>query len=94
MNLEIRPGRPEDAEHCGMICFEAFKDIAEQHNFPPDFPSSDIAISVLSSLLSRQDIYSVVSVSSPTVVVAFIPRHFQGCARKSSQSALPQKNIA
>lgn len=61
MNLKLRSGRPEDAENCGVICFEAFNAIAEQHNFPPDFPSPDIAIGLLSSLLSRQDIYSVVA---------------------------------
>ena len=61
MNFKLRPGRPEDAENCGVICFEAFNAIAEQHNFPPDFPSPDIAIGLLSSLFSRQDIYSVVA---------------------------------
>lgn len=61
MNLKLRPGRPEDADNCGAICFEAFKTIAEQHNFPHDFPTPDIAAGLLSSLFSRQDIYSVVA---------------------------------
>jgi hypothetical protein len=38
MNVMLRPGNPEDAKICGAICYEAFKTIAEQHNFPPDFP--------------------------------------------------------
>ena len=36
--LTLRSGRPEDAEDCGSICYEAFKAIAEGHNFPPTFP--------------------------------------------------------
>ena len=40
--LTLRAGRPEDAEDCGSICYGAFKTIADQHNFPPDFPSSEL----------------------------------------------------
>jgi hypothetical protein len=36
MNLILRPGTPEDVDICGAIFYEAFKSIAEQHNFPPD----------------------------------------------------------
>ncbi|HEX8747222.1 MAG TPA: GNAT family N-acetyltransferase [Pyrinomonadaceae bacterium] len=51
----------EDVETCGRICYEAFKSIAERHNFPPDFPSPEVAAGLLSQLLSRDDIYSVVA---------------------------------
>ena len=37
MSLTLRPGRPEDATMCGTICYEAFKTIAEQHNFPTNY---------------------------------------------------------
>jgi predicted N-acetyltransferase YhbS len=60
-NLILRKGRPEDAERCGVICFEAFKSISEHHNFPRDFPSPEPAIGLLSFLLSRPDVYSVVA---------------------------------
>ena len=33
MNVTLRAGRPADAEACGRICYEAFKAIADQHNF-------------------------------------------------------------
>jgi predicted N-acetyltransferase YhbS len=36
MPLTLRLGRPEDADRCGMISYEAFKTIAEYHRFPPD----------------------------------------------------------
>jgi GNAT superfamily N-acetyltransferase len=61
MNISLRQGRPEDAQRGGVICYEAFKAIAEQHNFPPDLPSAEASIGVLSSLLARRDIYSVVA---------------------------------
>lgn len=59
--VALRTGRPEDAEIAGTICFEAFKAISDQHNFPRDFPSPEPAIELLSFLLSRHDVYSVVA---------------------------------
>jgi GNAT superfamily N-acetyltransferase len=59
--LMVRAGRSEDAETCGLICYEAFKAIADEHNFPPDFPSSEVSGGLLTSLLSRGDIYRVVA---------------------------------
>lgn len=61
MNIILRPGRPDDAETCGRICYEAFSAIADQHNFPHDFPDESAAIGLLSYLLARSDIYSVVA---------------------------------
>lgn len=61
MELILRTGTPEDADRCGLICYEAFKAIAEQHNFPPDFPSPGTAKELMSFLLSRPDVYSVVA---------------------------------
>jgi ribosomal protein S18 acetylase RimI-like enzyme len=67
-DLTLRAGRSEDAEDCGSICYEAFKAIADQHSFPPDFPSSEVAGGLLMSLLSRDDIYSVVAEADGRVV--------------------------
>lgn len=61
MNLTFRSGTVKDAANCGQICYEAFKAIAEQHNFPPDFPSADIAVGLFSMILARSDVYSVVA---------------------------------
>jgi len=61
MNVTLRAGTPEDAVKCGVICYEAFKRISENHNFPRDFPTPDIAIGLLSILLSRDDVYPVVA---------------------------------
>jgi predicted N-acetyltransferase YhbS len=61
MNVTLRAGTTADAERCGDICYNAFKAIAEQHNFPPDFPSREIATGLLSGLLSHPGFYSVVA---------------------------------
>ena len=60
-DLTLRSGRVEDAEDCGSICYGAFKAIAGQHNFPPDFPSSEVTAGLMASLLSHDDVYSVVA---------------------------------
>lgn len=60
-SIELRPPTADDAEELGRICFEAFRAIAERHNFPPDFPSPEIAATVLSSLISHPNIYGVVA---------------------------------
>lgn len=61
MNITLRAGNPDDAEACGVICYEAFSSISDQHNFPRDFPSPEAAIGLMSMLLPRNDIYSVVA---------------------------------
>ena len=66
--LRLRAGRPEDADACGSICYGAFKAIADEHNFPPDFPSAEFAGGLLAMLLSREDVYSVVAEADGRVV--------------------------
>ena len=61
MNTLFRSGTVDDAAACGTICYEAFKAISEQHNFPPDFPTSDMAVGLLTMVLSRPDVYSVIA---------------------------------
>ena len=61
MNFTLRPGNHEDAKICGAICYQAFKTIAEQHNFPLDFPSPEVATDLLSGLLSHPGVYAVVA---------------------------------
>jgi GNAT superfamily N-acetyltransferase len=59
--LHLRGGEAGDAEPYGSICYRAFKMIADAHNFPPDFPSPEIAIDLFHFLLSNKAIYSVVA---------------------------------
>jgi predicted N-acetyltransferase YhbS len=68
MEAMLRPGRPEDASTCGVICYEAFKAIAAQHNFPLDFPSPEAAVDLLSMLLSHPGFYAVVAEADGRIV--------------------------
>src|SRR5687768_4178575 len=68
MHCNLRAGRLDDMEAGGRICYDAFKTISGQHNFPPDFPSFEVARDLFSSLLSRSDVYSVIAESEGQVV--------------------------
>jgi len=60
MDVTFRSGTAVDAPACGRIGYEAFKAIAEQHHFPPDFPSAEIAIALYTMILERSDLFSIV----------------------------------
>ncbi len=61
MTLVLRRSTLDDAAPCGEICYTAFKTVAEQHHLPPDFPSPEIAVAFLSSLLPHANFYGVVA---------------------------------
>lgn len=61
MNITIRRATPDDAKSCGAICYAAFKTLADQHNFPPDFPAPEVAIGLLSNLVAHPGFYGVVA---------------------------------
>ncbi|MBC7935865.1 MAG: GNAT family N-acetyltransferase [Rhizobacter sp.] len=61
MNIVLRGGKLEDAGACGAICYQAFASIADQHNFPPDIPSAEMATGFLSYFLTNDSIYSVIA---------------------------------
>ncbi len=68
MQLALRPGVLADAEICGEICHRAFDALARQHDFPSDIPSPEIGIGLISSLLSRANVYCVVGESAGRIV--------------------------
>jgi predicted N-acetyltransferase YhbS len=61
MKLNLRPATREDAPVLGQINYDAFKAIADAHNFPSDFPSVEYAIGTVTSLASTPGIYSVLA---------------------------------
>lgn len=61
MPLTLRPGTPGDADRCGTICYEAFKTIAEHHQFPADFPSPAVAAANFARWLSHPGYHVVVA---------------------------------
>lgn len=68
MEIRIRPAEPADAEVSGRIIYEAFKGIAERHNFRPDFPSADAGAQLAHLLINDPDVYGVVAEGGGRVV--------------------------
>lgn len=68
MSIEIRPIRQEDAEACGRICHEAFKTLAERHNFRPDFPTPESAIQLAQAFCSSPQVFGVVAEKDGRIV--------------------------
>jgi predicted N-acetyltransferase YhbS len=61
LNIKLRTATAEDARQCGEICYRAFKTIADEHNFPADFASPELAVTALSGLIAHPHIYGVVA---------------------------------
>jgi GNAT superfamily N-acetyltransferase len=68
MSIVLRGGTAADAAACGVICYEAFKSVCTAHNYPPDFPSADVASGLMSMLLSHPGFYSVVAEAEGRIV--------------------------
>lgn len=60
--IQLVEAKPEHVSELGRICYEAFKDIADRHGFPPDFPSARVARHVIGMLVERTDFYDVAAV--------------------------------
>jgi hypothetical protein len=61
VSITIRTAVAADAEDCGRIIYEAFKDIADRHGFPPHFPTVEIAIQCANHCISHSSTYGVVA---------------------------------
>ena len=59
--LHIRRATPEDASRCGQICYEAFSKVNRDHGFPPDIPSNEAGIGLISTLFSHPGFYCVLA---------------------------------
>ena len=68
MSVQIRAMKQEDVETCGRICYEAFKNIAERHNFPPDFPVPEAAIQLAQILFASPQVFGVVAESDGRII--------------------------
>ncbi len=68
MNIQIRTMNQDDAEACGRICYEAFKNIADRHNFRPDFPSLEFAVQLARGYQASPQIYAIVAESDGQIL--------------------------
>lgn len=66
--MEVREARPEDAEDCGRVVYEAFKGIADRRGFPPDFPAVEAATEFMTAWTAHPAIYGVVAELDGSVV--------------------------
>jgi GNAT superfamily N-acetyltransferase len=57
-----------DVPVAGRICHDAFRAIAAQHNFPPDFPDTVVSTDLLAFLNGHDGFYGVVAELDGTVV--------------------------
>lgn len=68
MEPTLRPGRESDARICGGILFNAFTAISRRHSFAPDFPSVEVAVGLLTHVLSRPDVHSVIDEAGGRII--------------------------
>jgi predicted N-acetyltransferase YhbS len=61
VTVHLRKGEAADAAAVGDICYRAFKAVAEERNFPPDFPSADMAASLLGGLIRHAGFFHTVA---------------------------------
>jgi predicted N-acetyltransferase YhbS len=61
MDLVLRKGTPADAAACGRICYEAFKTIASEHNFPSDIASPEHGVHILTQTLADPGFFGIVA---------------------------------
>lgn len=57
----LRPATAADAPACGRICYDAFCAINDEHRFPRDFPSAEVATGVLRMMIDHPGWYGVVA---------------------------------
>ena len=68
MPITIRPAEAADAATCGTILYTAFESLADQHNFPRDFPSVEVATGLVSMLLANPGFYGIVAEQEGRIV--------------------------
>ncbi len=61
MTLQLRRGQEGDAAAIGEICYRAFKSLADEHSFAPDFPNADAAVGLLAGLIGHEGFFDTVA---------------------------------
>src|SRR5207245_4433134 len=68
MNVTRRQAVSADAETCGLIIYDAFKNIADRHGFPPHFPTLETAIQRANFSITHPSIFGVVAESEGQII--------------------------
>src|ERR671919_566807 len=68
MTVRIRATTPSDAEACGRIIYGAFKEIADRHGFPPDFPATEVATELAQAMIANPSVFGIVAEEDGRVI--------------------------
>jgi predicted N-acetyltransferase YhbS len=68
MPITIRCAEAADAAQCGAILYTAFQRLADDHNFPRDFPSVEVATGLVSMLVTNPGFYGIVAEENGRIV--------------------------
>jgi hypothetical protein len=84
--VTLREVRPEDAEACAQICFEAFGGIHDHHRFPRDFPAIEAAAGLMAIWIPHPMVWalspsSMAASSDPTSSMSAIRSGESGRSR-------------
>jgi predicted N-acetyltransferase YhbS len=66
--MTLREIRPDDAEACARIVFEAFGGIHDHHRFPRDFPTLEAATALMETWIPHPHVWGVVAESDGRIV--------------------------
>jgi predicted N-acetyltransferase YhbS len=66
--VTVRRAKPSDAEVCGTICYEAFAKLNRRHSFPPDLPSPEVGVHLMSMMFSHPGFFCVVAEKEGKIV--------------------------
>jgi len=70
MTVTLRAPQPADAAALGDICYRAFQNIAEAHNFPPDFPGTQVAVGMMTNMIGASGVFGVCAEADGRLIVA------------------------
>lgn len=96
MDVSIRQTVPNDAKECGRIIYEAFKNIADQHGFPPDIPNIELGVGVASAFIANPSIFSnVAEIDNKVVGSIFLDKrnYIYGLGPITVDTHMQQKGI-
>jgi len=66
--LTLRAAIRADVPECGWVCFDAFNAIAARHGFPPEYPSVEVATTLVSELIEHPGFFALVAECDGRVV--------------------------
>ena len=71
MDIAIRPATNADANECGRICYEGFRQVSERYGFPLLFPSLEVATQRVGSFIRHPSVFAVVAEAAAGQIVGF-----------------------